>query len=135
MPNWSGPMPDPVTSVRLPHSAPAPNASCMSEHSQSEVDEAPLQLFLGGETVVPGLRHLGHRRAGEMILPPALDQIVERLRQCRGGGGRLGSAACGGLFHGSTPFVYSLKLSSRRRPGSILQPARVGIKGARPLAA
>src|SRR5437773_6769085 len=77
MPNWSGPMPDPVTSVRLPHSAPAPNASCMSEHSLGEVNKPPLQLFLGGESVVPGLRHLGDRRARKVVLPPALDDVAD----------------------------------------------------------
>src|SRR5579863_7230121 len=38
MPNWSGPMPEPVTSVRLPHSAPAPNASCMSKDSSLKTE-------------------------------------------------------------------------------------------------
>src|ERR1700676_2531517 len=79
MANWSGLMPDPVTSVRLPHSAPAPNASCISEASPNEINEPPLQLFLGGESVVPGLRHLGHRRAGKVIGPPALDGVFERF--------------------------------------------------------
>src|SRR5205823_3029202 len=74
MPNWSGPMPDPVTSVRLPHSAPAPNASCMLQY----LLQAPLQFFLGGKSVVPDGCHLRHRRAGEVVLPPALDDGFER---------------------------------------------------------
>src|ERR1700686_697219 len=97
MPNWSGPMPEPITSVRLPHSAPAPNASCMSEDSPKLVNKAPLQLFLGGESVVPGLRHLGHRRSGKMIGPPALDDVLERLRRSGGAGGRPRNAGGGGL--------------------------------------
>src|SRR5437016_8711722 len=76
MPNWSGPMPEPVASVRLPHSAPAQNASCMSADSFRKSGEAPLQLFLGGEGVVPGGGHLGDRRAGEMVVPPALDELA-----------------------------------------------------------
>ena len=46
-----GPIPEPVTSLRLPHNAPAPNASCMSNPFLKE----PLQRFLGGKGVVPGL--------------------------------------------------------------------------------
>src|SRR6266851_9839505 len=95
MPNWSGPIPDPVTSVRLPHSAPAPNASCMSENSL----QAPLQLFLGGKSVVPGRRHLGHRRSGKMIGPPALHDVIERSRRGRDAR-RPRNARGGGLFHG-----------------------------------
>src|SRR5579885_27071 len=77
MPNWSGPIPEPVTSVRLPHSAPAPNASCMLQ----ALLQAPLELFLGGESVVPRGGHAGHRRAGEVVVPPALDDGVERVRR------------------------------------------------------
>src|SRR5438477_3599301 len=75
MPNCSGPIPDPLTSVRFPHSAPAPNASCMSQASLNEIDEAPLQLLFGGEGVVPGGRHLRHRRAREVVFPPPLDGV------------------------------------------------------------
>src|SRR5215203_806156 len=82
MPNWSGPMPDPVTSVRVPHSAPAPNASCMSVSSVDEGGEPPLQIFLGGEGVVPGLRHLRDRGPGKMIGPPALDGVGDRAGRC-----------------------------------------------------
>src|SRR6185437_16879559 len=73
--NWSGPMPEPVASVRLPHSAPAPKASCMLRPFL----QAPLQLFLGGECVVPDLGHSGRHRSGEMLFPPALDEAVERV--------------------------------------------------------
>src|SRR5713226_1150211 len=79
MPNWSGPMPEPVTSLRVPHSAPAPNASCMSAPSLEKIGKTPLQFFLGGEGVVPGLGHPGDRRAGEMVGPPALDDLAERF--------------------------------------------------------
>src|SRR5579872_1203574 len=79
MPNWSGPIPEPVTSVRLPHSAPAPNASCISVVLLDEGFEAPLQLFLGGESVVPGGGGLSHRRAGEMVFPPALNERITRV--------------------------------------------------------
>src|SRR5216684_1055506 len=75
MPNWSGPMPEPVISLRVPHSAPAPNASCMSVSSPEDLGETPLQFFLGGKGVVPCQRHLCHGRAGEIVGPPALDDV------------------------------------------------------------
>src|SRR5690242_3314569 len=80
IPNCSGPMPDPVTSVRLPHSAPAPKASCISQPSLNEIDKAPLQLLLGGESMVPGGRQLCDRRAGEVVGPPMFDDIFESFR-------------------------------------------------------
>src|SRR5579871_5902165 len=100
MPNWSGPIPEPVTSVRLPHSAPAPKASCMLILLPLECREAPLQLFLGGESVVPGRGGLRHGRAREMVVPPALDErggvVGRRLRRKR----RRRRLWRGGVVHG-----------------------------------
>src|ERR1051325_1511152 len=118
MPNWSGPMPEPVTSVRLPHSAPAPNASCMyltplrragasppgwRVSPALHVGETPLQFFLGGEDVVPDLRHLSHRRTREMIFPPTLDQLLERRRRWCSLRRRRGKVACSVFLHVSAP--------------------------------
>src|SRR5690348_6767420 len=70
-------MPEPVASVRVPHRAPAPKASCMS----APFLQSLLQFFLGGERVVPDLGHPGHRRTREMFVPPTLDDLVERVRR------------------------------------------------------
>src|SRR5579884_2343734 len=94
IPNWSGPMPEPVVSVRFPHRAPAPNASCMS----LTLLQALLQVFLGGESDIPCGGDLGHGRTGEVIVPPLLDErVAARLRRQRRGGG---ARANGGRFCG-----------------------------------
>ena len=45
-----------------------------------EALQAALQVFLGGEGVVPGLCDLRHRRSRKMLRPPPLDQRVDAAR-------------------------------------------------------
>src|SRR5712671_2508889 len=78
-PNCRGPMPDPITSVRSPHSAPEPKLNCMLFTPRQE----PLQPLFGGVGDIPGLRVAGDRRTWEMVVPPTFNQQLDRRR--RGG--------------------------------------------------
>src|SRR6266446_2992375 len=69
-------MPEPVTSVRSPQTAPAPKLNCMSYNPSQE----PLQPFLSGVSDIPSLRIARDCRAWEMIRPPVFDQLFDRNR-------------------------------------------------------
>src|SRR5258708_444025 len=75
-PNCRGPMPEPVTSVRSPHTAPEPKLNCMSNTPFQEL----LQPFLADMSDIPRLRITGDCRAREMVGPPAFDQQLNGNR-------------------------------------------------------
>src|SRR5215472_1047951 len=77
-PNWRGPIPEPVTSVRSPQTAPEPKLNCISDTPLQQ----PLKLLLSGMGDIPGLRIAGDCRSRKMIGPPALNQVLDRSRLC-----------------------------------------------------
>src|SRR5215470_20280259 len=79
-------MPEPVTSVRSPQTAPEPKLNCMSDTPFQK----PLQRLHGGVGDIPGLGIAGDCRTRKIVLPPALDQLIDRGGpRFRGGGGVL----------------------------------------------
>src|SRR5438270_6458642 len=70
-------MPDPITSVRSPHSAPEPKLNCMLFTPLQQ----PLQPLFGGVGDIPGLRVAGDRRARKMVGPPTFNQLLDRRRR------------------------------------------------------
>src|SRR5215467_7421328 len=74
-PNWRGPIPEPTTSVRSPQTAPEPKLNCMSNTPSQET----LQRLLCGVSDVPSLRVTGDGRAREMVAPPALNELFQRI--------------------------------------------------------
>src|SRR5437868_10936635 len=67
-------MPDPITSVRSPHTAPEPKLNCMSFTPRQEL----LQHLFGSVGDIPGLRVAGDCRAREMVGPPTFNQQLDR---------------------------------------------------------
>src|ERR1700760_4313696 len=78
-PNCRGPIPEPFTSVRSPHTAPEPKLNCMPLTPFQEA----LPTLLRRMRDIPG-RVAGDRRAGKVIVPPRLDQLLDR--RMRGNG-------------------------------------------------
>src|SRR3974377_571494 len=81
-PNGGGPIPEPVTSVRSPQTAPEPKLNCISDtpfqNSVLGLNQEPLQNLFGGMGDIPSLGIAGDCRAREMVVPPAFDQLVDR---------------------------------------------------------
>src|SRR5215469_10122998 len=92
-PNCRGPIPEPVTSVRSPHTAPEPKLNCISHTPLQQ----PLQFLLGGMGDIPSLRIAGDCRPREMIGPPAFNQMLDRSEL----GGLVGAV----IFLGHRPLL------------------------------
>src|SRR5689334_14060383 len=76
-PNWRGPMPDPITSVRSPHIAPEPKLTCMLFTPL----QSPRHALLDGVGDITSRGVASDCRAREMVCPPTFNQFLDRRRR------------------------------------------------------